>query len=546
MGTTLATLNVYNASPESVETLLAATDLLRDQNAPWLTVVPKYGETEVSFRRLEKLAKKLTKSAGTFALVFYYFDDDVFSCDLFAGGKKVASCESNQSWAKIGKKLGECFGDDAPSRAFRFVSKCGNLEEQLKLFEETVGTALFELQEEVPRRVERCDKTLKEIKAREAALRKRANRFKLTELPEAEWPEEQKYRQRLLAFLRQDWEKYNAAAMLYETDISRYLVPNADGLLAYPYFADWNTGDTDLLLLNAKTGEAADIYPFSGTVRNAVWRTEGGATAVLLFRTDSGGTSFFGVSRRQVYSVECFSTDGAVTWRFEPQHSMFQAVEHVHSSRDGVITLFAAGVNAAVKADALVWQIDGETGKLIRACRFPYSDDVCQMVYAEGLNAFLVYRQSESELILLSESLEEIRRIDGLDKSLYSSGKNLCGKFLWFEDFRNRRNVIIYCLEDGTVRKTTLEVEAYPDRVLSDVRILGVNERQNNLYVFDGNGLVAARCAVPGKICRVVEDRERVCAVEIRAPETHGFISDEVFDATSVHVWRLDRESQPD
>ena len=100
----------------------------------------------------------------------------------------------------MGKKLGECFGDDAPSRAFRFVSKCGNLEEQLKLFEETVGTALFELQEEVPRRVERCDKTLKEIKAREAALRKRANRFKLTELPEAEWPEEQKYRQRLLAF----------------------------------------------------------------------------------------------------------------------------------------------------------------------------------------------------------------------------------------------------------------------------------------------------------------------------------------------------------
>ena len=89
MGTTLATLNVYNASRESLAPLLAATDLLRDQNAPWLTVVPKYGETEVSFRRLEKLAKKLTKNPGVFALVFYYFDDDVFSCDLFAGGKKV-------------------------------------------------------------------------------------------------------------------------------------------------------------------------------------------------------------------------------------------------------------------------------------------------------------------------------------------------------------------------------------------------------------------------------------------------------------------------
>ena len=546
MGTTLATLNVYNASRESLAPLLAATDLLRDQNAPWLTVVPKYGETEVSFRRLEKLAKKLTKNPGVFALVFYYFDDDVFSCDLFAGGKKVASCESNQSWAKMGKKLGECFGDDAPSRAFRFVSKCGNLEEQLKLFEETVGTALFELQEEVPRRVERCDKTLKEIKAREAALRKRANRFKLTELPEAEWPEEQKYRQRLLAFLRQDWEEYNAAAVLYETDISRYLVPNADGLFAYPYFADWNTGDTNLLLLNAKTGEAAEVYSFSGTVRNTVWRTEGGATAVLLFRTDSGGTSFFGVSRRQVYSVECFSPDGEVTWRFEPQHSMFQAVEHVHSSRDGVITLFAAGVDSAVKADALVWQIDGEAGKLIRACRFPYSDDVCQMVYAEGLNAFLVYRQSEGELILLSESLEEIRRIKGFDENRYFSGNNLCGNVLWLGDLWDNRSVYFYGLEDGTVRKTTLEVAADPVRVLSDGRILGVNERQNNLYVFDGNGLVAARCAVPGKICRVVEDGGRVFVVEIRAPETHGFISDEVFDATSFHVWRLDAESQPD
>ncbi|MBP5767132.1 MAG: hypothetical protein J6X47_09135, partial [Clostridia bacterium] len=91
-----------------------------------------------------------------------------------------------------------------------------------------------------------------------------------------------------------------------------------------------------------------------------------------------------------------------------------------------------------------------------------------------------------------------------------------------------------------------LEVAADSVRVLSDGRILGVNERQNNLYVFDGNGLVAARCAVPGKICRVVEDGRRVFVVEIRAPETHGFISDELFDATSVHVWRLDAESQPD
>ena len=91
-----------------------------------------------------------------------------------------------------------------------------------------------------------------------------------------------------------------------------------------------------------------------------------------------------------------------------------------------------------------------------------------------------------------------------------------------------------------------MEVAADPVRVLSDGRILGVNERQNNLYVFDGNGLVAARCAVPGKICRVVEDGGRVFVVEIRAPETHGFISDEVFDATSFHVWRLDAESQPD
>ena len=141
MGMTFTTLNVCGAERIAIETLLIDTDQIRDKNAPWLTVVPSHDTEDSNLQRLEKIAKKLTKASDAAALLFFYFDDDMFSCTLYQNGKKSASCDSRQeSWAKLGKTLGERFGDDTIPKAFRFASKCSSVEEQIKLLEETVGT----------------------------------------------------------------------------------------------------------------------------------------------------------------------------------------------------------------------------------------------------------------------------------------------------------------------------------------------------------------------------------------------------------------------
>ena len=138
--------------------------------------------------------------------------------NLFAGQQwRWRNRDNNQSWAKLGKKISECFGNDSPSKAFRYASHCFNLEEQLKLLEETIGTALYDLQEEEPRIVKQCDTTLREIKAREAMLRKRPNSFILTELPLSDWPNEQKYRQKLLKMLRPHWREYNLSSLPHDS-----------------------------------------------------------------------------------------------------------------------------------------------------------------------------------------------------------------------------------------------------------------------------------------------------------------------------------------
>ena len=99
---------------------------------------------------------------------------------------------------------------------------------------------------------------------------------------------------------------------------------------------------------------------------------------------------------------------------------------------------------------------------------------------------------------------------------------------------------MLYDLRSSEIRKTALEVPANPLSVLPDGRILGVNEKQNALTVFDKEESVAARCTVPGSLRQAYTDNGRVCLAEVRGPDTHGLAYDALFDETSIHVWRLD------
>ena len=146
MGTTLTTLSLYGVNRSVIEPMLAPSDLLREQNLPWITIVPACGTDGDNINRLCKLAKKLTNEHAAIALLFLYFDDELFHCDLYSAGRKAASCGSDLTWIKFGKKLNDLFGDDLPAKALRYASHCTCFEEQLKLLEETIGAALYDMQ----------------------------------------------------------------------------------------------------------------------------------------------------------------------------------------------------------------------------------------------------------------------------------------------------------------------------------------------------------------------------------------------------------------
>ena len=536
MGTTLTTLHLYNMKKDAVLPFLAPTDQLRDQNPPWLSIVPSHDTDKDVYKRLRGIAMRLTKEKGSPALLFLYYDDVSFNCTLYQNGRKSISCDNDQPWAKLGKKLSELFEDNLPSRAFRYASHCSNMEEQLKLMEETAGTALYDLQEEEPRIVPRCDKTLQEIRAREAMLRKRPNRYTLTEIPEEDWPDGLRYRQKLLMCLRYRWSTYNLISLLWDTDMERYLVPGTEALIAYPYTLDRNLGYGRVFLMDGRTGENWTLSSFSGMVDRAVWQTKSGGIVLLLSEVIQSEADRR--KNRSPYCVICLNRNRTEEWRFSPDLNR-QRIQHIHSSEHGVITLFAPGIDASVKADAVMWQIDAETGKLLRTRSFSYEDGVYHVLYSGTVNGFLLCRRSKKELVLLDDTLEDVRVIENYNGDYNFKKDKVCGSILWEGDCWNERYVTLWDLQNGESRTVRLEIPAYPLAVLPDGRIFSVNDKANKLTVFDKEGTVTARCSVPGSIKNIFTMNGDVYLAEVRGT-IPCVLDDYVFDETSTYVWRLD------
>ena len=223
MGITTATLHLWGIGKEALAAILEYKTVLRDNNPPWLDVLMPDATDAPA---LEKLTKKLTKAQPeAAALLFNYFDDDLFTCALYRGGKKAAGCRSGASWAKLGKALDALFGDELAGKAFRYAARCTDLDEQVRLMEETVGTALLDTPDFEPRTVPRSNACLGEIKARETALRRRKNRCVLTELPVEDWPLDWQAQLGLYGRIRSEWRRYDASHLLYDFGDPGHSVP---------------------------------------------------------------------------------------------------------------------------------------------------------------------------------------------------------------------------------------------------------------------------------------------------------------------------------
>jgi hypothetical protein len=296
----------------------------------------------------------------------------------------------------------------------------------------------------------------------------------------------------------------------------------------------------ELVLMKGKTGEWSEIDLSLGAAGQIVWLTKNGGMVVHLQRYLPTIQEMSEGLPEKPFGLRCIDRDGNEQWRFQPDLDRRQSPQFVHTSKQGVITLFASGYSGQEKADSVVYRIDGETGKLLYSRTFPYQENVHHMIHVDALNAFLFCRRTTNELVLLDEALKEMQTFGGFTGGYYFTEKQLCGSILWEGDCFYQRYVAFWDLKSGAFSKTPLEIPSYPLSVLEDGRILGVNEKQNALTVFDREGRVAARCTVPGTLCRVISENGSVYLIEVRGPDTHGYVYDELFDQTSLHVWRLD------
>ncbi len=541
MGMTFATLHLYGVEKLALTPLLAQGDLLRELNVPWLSVVPAYDPEHRENDRLEKQAKRLTKgNEGAAALLFYYFDDDWFRCCFYRSGRKLLDCGSRESWSKLGKQLNLLFGEDAPAKALRYGPRCFGLEEQIRLLEETIGAALYDIPEEEARRVPRGDATLRAIKAREAALRKRPNQFVLTELPPEEWPESVRVKMQLYELLRPQGSLYRVSLLFGYIGNTAYVIPQHRSRLAYPYTDKAHVDH--LILYDGVSGEIAD-RSFPGEITCApLWLTKDGALIYLfaeIERETVTGSSWSRSGGRNY--VRCLAPDGGERWRFVPEMNEHQCLQHISTSADGIITLLASAIDGEIKADGLLFQLDGETGQLLNVRRVPAEDGMFRLAAVPALDAFVYDSMHKKELVLLDGKFQEKARRAQHDGRVFPAADNICGRVLWSNNYYvDPRSVELYNLETGGYEKLRLEIPALILARLADGRLLGINEKQTHLTVFDNSGAVAARCSVPGMLTSVWQEDDQICIVEARETDSPGQAFPEMMDEKSIHVWRLD------
>ena len=547
MGTTITSLHLYGMERKDLVPFLAEDDVLRDVNPPWLSIIPSSDGDRHDPSRMERLAKKLSKQhEDAYALLFFYIDEDAFACKLFKAGKRVAECQSNQSWAKLGKALNLLFGDEAPAKSLRYASHCFSLDEQVQLLEETLGVALLDFPEEEGRTVPRSDALVRAIKAREAALRKRPNQCTLTEVPFEEWPEPFQAKQCLYAILRPDWRQVSVSELLCEIASWRYVVPYREHIAAYPDY-DIPGHNSTVYFFNKRSGLPSKLFlpRVHVLTGGALWATRAGAPVFLVtrfLRTRVKDTRFGPVEvdeNSQPY-LACFDADGKEIWKFcaETEQEYLHAV---HTAADGTITLYSPcqslhHEDGTEYIDGRIYQVDGETGALLRSVRIPAAEDMHILFRVDAIDGFIYHSQEKQEVVVLDAAFHETARWHKAHGILNFEIK---GSLIWDQSF-SHRELEILDLRTGCARTVRLELPLFVRGVLPDGKILATNDAGNQLTVFDQDGKVISRHTVPGSLAEVFPENGRVLLSEWRSTEDTTYYCEKSLNASSMHVWQLE------
>ena len=544
MGTTLNTFHVFGAKTEEVSHFLAPDDVVREANTPWISAVPGNDADRLDPTRFGKIVKKLSKSLpDAYALTFYYYDDDFFSVSLFKAGKKLADARSHESWAKLGKQLDILFSDNLSSKAFRSVSACQTLDDELSLLEETLGLALFDTCIDDPRRVERCDKTLKEVKAKENALKKRPNSYKLTELPVDIWPDYVRTNKMLFETIKPDWDRYGAFRLIADM-FKDWFNPPFDNELSFftaveVKVAEGNvTAESSLLCFNSETGKLKQTALIHGGYAHKILAVTKNGDPVCCMSANIKKAD--GSIVRGAQLIACIGSDGDLRWSFIPDCSSIVPLE---TTPEGVVTVYTPAFNTIKdnSMDSVVYRLDAETGEILFKGSIPGSESFDGMACVDSINGYAYFNRTTNEFIVLDRELNRIAVYDAPSNLRYfhTDKDHVSGSILWNSN-PSFSGVSLIDLKDGSFRRINTETKALIVFVSEDGRLFGINEKGTLLTVFDPSGRVEARIKIDGfnSILAVNGD---ICVSAVKnGLRNDGFVSDEIVENAETDLFKVE------
>ena len=393
---------------------------------------------------------------------------------------------------------------------------------------------MYDLQPDAPRRVVRCNTLVQEIKARNAALRKRPKQYTLHELPRVEWPESARAKQALFELLRPDHFQYDLHGPFFPPIGQSLSIPRQDSLLTYGYLDQVNHRYR-LLLFDKQSGTFTDRELPRGTYNDVIWMTPEGNLVVFFYHIlyEHIEQNSWGRSSGKGF-VLCLDKESNEVWRFTPDLEEYH-LYYAHTSEEGIITLYSTHDTTAI------WQIDGRTGKVLQDCQIPGECELVTLNYVDALDGFIYATREKKDLVILDSKLEEKIRWSNYPGNQYIQRENLCSTILWDHNmYINPRSVLLFNLQDGTNKKLWLELPAFVHAMLPNGNILATNEKMNSIIIFDNNGQVAARFTLKGRFCEVFSEDSQTYIVEEQGPNINGFYYDSLSDETSIHISRLE------
>ena len=518
MGMTFCNLHLYGLDRRSIVGAMGAGDALREINAPWLAVLPPMDEANEGADRLLRLARALTKGRpDALALHFYCFDDESFHIRVCRDGRCVKTLSDEQPWVFLARLLADLYDDASLDQAFRHKNQCVDLEEKLQLLEETVGEAFYDGPWSELRRVERSTAMRDRLAARAARLRRLRNRFELTPLLVDEWPEYPRACLELASALPNTFES-NYHSVLGDPFWKRFAVPRQPWRVVMTV---WNRDKDRLLTLYDAREKRLRRIVTDIKIERTLWVTRQGFPVVIAFGPEDAGLK----------RVVCLNDSGEAVWRFEPSLDRFQSLNWTEPTPEGLLTIACY----EPKSKAMrVWQVDGETGRVVRHARLPWKT----LIRMDALGGYAAADASGHRLALLDDGLES-RAEWALEAPMRPEYSFPAGSTVWTR-IMERGALHGFDFAAGEPRAVRPELPVYLESVQPD-GTMATTGTGADLLLLDAEGRLVSRHRLEGwRIDRLPDGMP--CAVEIVGWPDSAMFTPEVLDRLALRVWAI-RES---